>query len=144
MSNAASLDRPPGSRGPRVDRGLEVDVLKRRQVTRHHRVMRAVAPQELAHQNGYLIALARTRRRGMDPVEKIPEGRGELPSLPVRWLTRHGIDLRLLTPRPRGPGHAAELNDATALCGNSFRGRQRPRNASFQGRRRRRVLCSLD
>jgi hypothetical protein len=81
-----------GLRRPRVERGLQVDVLKHRQVTADDGVRQAVGAEEVRDEAGGFVDPA-VGVRAVDPVKERTEGSGEFASLPVGRLGRHGSSL---------------------------------------------------
>ena len=73
--------------------------LERGELTRHHRLVRALSLQEAAHQRGHLVVFP---ERGVDPLQEPAEGSGELASLLVWRLIGHGLDPRLSLSNPHG------------------------------------------
>lgn len=77
---AADLHRPSLARRPRVDRGLQVDVLEREQFAGEHGMAPAIGSDEIADKHRNLIALP-LANAGVNPVEEHPKRRSELAGL---------------------------------------------------------------
>jgi len=96
--NAANLHRPSCARGPRVHRSLQVHMLERGQLTRHHRMVPATRSEKIAHQRRNLIHFPAGSR--MDPVQKTAKRRRELAGLILCRLIGHALDLQFQRPPP--------------------------------------------
>ena len=87
--DALDLDLAPAFSGPSVERGLEVDVVKRRHRPRDDRMLGTILAEEVTHQRGDLVAPLRVLL-GVHPFEKSPKRHGELVCLGLR-CARHVI-----------------------------------------------------
>jgi hypothetical protein len=104
QGDTAHLHGPSCVRRPGVDGGLQVHVLERGKLTRHHGMVQVIRSDEIAYQRRNLIVLPAGR---MDPVQKTAERRCELAGLIVWCLIGHGLDLQLRW-LPRAAGNTAE------------------------------------
>ena len=84
---AAHLHRPAGAGRPRVQRGLQVDVLERGQLPGHHRMGGAVGAEEAADQGRDLAPFLAVG--GVNPVEEGTELGGELSCIRLGRVVRH-------------------------------------------------------
>src|SRR5215510_11647095 len=98
QGDAARVHRPSCAVRPRAQASLQVHMLERGQLTRHHRMVSAIRSEKVAHQRRNLILFPTGSR--MDPVQKTAKRRRELAGLTVWRLIGHALDLQLRWPLP--------------------------------------------